>query len=237
MQKQLLEHYDAFKNRIDFANDLSGELSAPLLLSIPDRWKKSNHRMLVIGQETMGWGFDPIHSWGDFKRMDNSVQTMVDGYRNFEFARHKPEHHNSPFWCAYRHFREVHGDEQDGVETSVLWTNLFRMSLDGCSIIKEGTSEEITQLADASRDVLLAELRVLGPTSVVFFTGPNYDRTIDAILPGLARHVVDGFDIRVLAQLVHADLPVKAWRTYHPAYLRRSKQWQVIDALANSISG
>ncbi len=235
MQKQLIECYEAFKASNDFDDSLSGELTAPLLLSVTERWQASKPRVLVIGQETMGWGFDPVHDWCGFKGHDDSIQTLVNGYRSFEFARNNPKNHRSPFWRAYRHFREVLGDEQDGIDTSVLWTNLFRMSISGCSVIKEGTPKEVEQLRDASRDVLHAELRILQPTAVIFFTGPNYDGNLDAVFPGLERSSFDEFDRRTVAQLTHPSLPTKAWRTYHPAYLQRSGQWRIINTISDQL--
>ena len=235
MQKQLVEAYKAFKANNEFDESLSRDLTSPLLLSVTERWQASKERVLVVGQETMGWGFDPIHNWCDFKENSNVIHTLTNGYRSFEFARSNPTNHRSPFWSAYRQFRAALGDEQDGFDTSVLWTNLFRMSITGCSVIKEGTPLEVEQLCEASRGILQAELRILKPTAVVFFTGPNYDRAMDAIFPGIERQTFGDFDKRVLAELSHPDLPVKAWRTYHPAYMRRSGQWEIIDAISEQL--
>lgn len=153
MREQLLEQYEKLKSSVDFQDDLSERLSPPLCLYVPERWEKSECRVLIVDQETLGWDFgpnsyyewpyDPIKNWRDFKRVQNSVLAMVHAYKIFEFARYQLENYRSPFWRAYRQFREAAGESRDGMETSVLWTNLFRMSLDGGSVIKNGSREEV----------------------------------------------------------------------------------------------
>lgn len=240
MQEQLNKQYEKFKDNINFGEDLSERLSAPLCLYIPEKWKNSGKRVLIVGQETLGWDFrsgwyyewpyEPIANWKDFKNVPDSVSAMVHGYKVFEFSRYQPENYRSPFWQAYRQFREAIGEQKDGIETSVLWTNLFRMSLDGGSVI-EGNSEELKQIREASRAVFLSELRILKPTSVVFFTGPNYNETLYSFFPSIKLIPFNEYDPQKTAQLSHHDLPAMTWRTYHPKYLSLSKQWNIIDEI------
>ncbi len=240
MQEQLIVQYEKLKSSVSFGGDLPVRLSAPLCLYVPERWKNTENRVLIVGQETLGWDFrdglyyewpyEPIANWRDFERVPESVTAMIHGYKVFEFSRHEPKHYHSPFWRAYRQFREALGEQKDGLETSVLWTNLFRMSLDGGSVI-EGTPEEIRQIREASRAVLCAELGILKPTAVVFFTGPNYDETLNSLFPGIRVSSFNGRDPRNTAQISHPDLPSMAWRTYHPKHLSFSQQWSVIDEI------
>ncbi|MBK8509590.1 MAG: hypothetical protein IPL51_13430 [Candidatus Competibacteraceae bacterium] len=244
MQEQLLEQYEKLKSSVRFRGDLPKRLSAPLCLYAPERWKNSENRVLIIGQETLGWGFcsgryydwpyEPIANWQDFTRVQDSVTAMVHGYKSFEFSRYQPENYRSPFWQAYRQFREVLGEQRDGVETSVLWTNLFRMSLDGGSVIK-GSREEVEQIREASRAVLRAELRILKPTAVVFFTGPKYNEALYSLFPNIEVFSFNGRDPQKTAQIMHPDLPSMAWRTYHPKYLSLSQQWGVIDEILGKL--
>ncbi len=244
MQEQLLEQYEKLKSTVNFQGDLPERLSAPLCLYVPERWRNSESRVLIVGQETLGWNFcsgwyydwpyDPIANWQDFKHVPDSAIAMVHGYKSFEFSRYQPENYRSPFWQAYRQFREALGEHKDGVETSVLWTNLFRMSLDGGSVIK-GSREEVEQIKEASRDVLYAELRILKPTAVVFFTGPNYNETLYSLFPGIEVFSFNGRDRQKTARITHPDLPSMAWRTYHPKYLSFSQQWSVIDEILNKL--
>jgi hypothetical protein len=58
MQDELNELYESFKSKAaGMPTDLRDNLSAPLLLSVPSRWRSSAHRILIIGQQTRGWGW------------------------------------------------------------------------------------------------------------------------------------------------------------------------------------
>lgn len=244
MQERLMEQYEKLKRDISFQGELPERLSAPLCILVPERWKNSESRVLIVGQETLGWDFrsgwyydwpyESIANWHDFKFSHGSVAAMVHGYKIFEFSRHQPENYRSPFWQAYRQFRTALGEQRDGIETSVLWTNLFRMSLDGGSVMK-GSPEEVEQIREASRAVFLAELGILNPTAVVFFTGPNYNETLYSFFPGIEILSFNGRNPHKSARLTHPSLPSMAWRTYHPKYLSFSQQWGIIDEILANI--
>lgn len=241
MQEQLNEQYLNLRHNAIFQGNLSTRLSSPLCLYVPEKWLNSENRVLIVGQETLGWGFQPgkyydwpydsIANWQDFTRVPNSVNAMVYGYRCFEFSRHQPENYRSPFWRAYRQFRRALGEPADGINTSVLWTNLFRFSLDSGSVIR-GNQNEIQQIKKASQPVFIAEINILNPTAMVFFTGPNYNQILYSFFPGIKLLPFNRRNPENHAQIAHANLPKLAWRTYHPAYLSRSKQWDVIEEIS-----
>lgn len=252
MREQLLEQYENLKRNVNFQDDLAKRLSAPLCLHVPDKWENSKTRVLIIGQETLGWDFlpddrrygkdtyydwpyPPIANWQDFKCVDDSAAAMTYGYQCFEFSRHQPINRRSPFWRAYREVRKAVGDQEDGMDTCVLWTNLFKVSLDEGSVIKNGTKDEKEAIREASREILRAEIEILKPTAVIFFTGPNYNQTLYSIFSGMELLSFHGRDPEKTAQLIHPNLPDQTWRTYHPAYLLRSKQWVIIDQISNEI--
>lgn len=58
MQDALDSEYQRLKETRSFEPELSARLSSPLLLQVPHRWSSSQHRVLVVGQETLGWGFN-----------------------------------------------------------------------------------------------------------------------------------------------------------------------------------
>lgn len=247
MQEQLIEEYEKLRRDFSFSGDLPKRLSAPLCLCVPERWKNSNVRVLLVGQETLGWNFEPgwyydwpydaIANWRDFEVVSDSVRAMIHGYKSFEFSRYQPGNYRSPFWRAYREFRRALGEQKDGMDTSVLWTNLFRMSLDEGSVIKGGSPEEISQLTEASREVFCAEVSILDPTAIVFFTGPDYNDTLYSLFPGIEVNAFNGHDPEKTGRISHPGLPSMAWRTYHPGYLSYSKQWSVINEILSEICG
>ncbi|MDE2188025.1 MAG: hypothetical protein KGJ76_14990, partial [Betaproteobacteria bacterium] len=240
--------YANLKHKNLFNDDLCERLSAPLLLKIPDKWYASKKRVLVVGQETLGWEFkknddeycyyawpyDDISNFSQFKMIDNSIQALVEGYQKFEFAKYQPKNHRSPFWRAYRQIRTYTGEDSDGFNTSVLWTNLFRMSIDGGSVYKNGNPQEIESMVTLSGSVLRNEIQILNPSAIIFFIGPNYDEYLQSMLPGSDLITVKNHDSRALAKIKAAELPQESFRTYHPAYLQRKTNdgyWRFIDEM------
>ena len=122
-----------------------------------------------------------------------------------------------------------------GADTAVLWTSLFRMALDGRSVIKNGTVEEIQLLREASRDILLAEIVALKPTAILFFTGPDYNEHLYAIFPGCEHLELAEYDPTRTSLLQHPMFPHPTLRTYHPGYLSRG-HWHIVDLIGSIVA-
>src|SRR5207249_684013 len=100
--------YSDFLARASVPSTLASRLSCPLLLSPGPAWSISEHRLLLIGQETLGWDFQsggyyewphpPLESLADFQSYDHAVPALVHGYAEFDFAKHQPANYRSPFW-------------------------------------------------------------------------------------------------------------------------------------------
>ncbi|WP_324741422.1 cyclic-phosphate processing receiver domain-containing protein [Pseudomonas veronii] len=215
-----------------------------ILMDVPKGWSKATNRVLIVGQETLGWDFEPgdYYEWPypaikgieDFLDVPNSVEAMIHGYRAFQFSRYQPGNVNSPFWRAYRQIREAVGDEPEGFETKVLYTNLFKTAVNGTSIVKNGTTQEADDIWRASAQLLTREIEILRPDAVVFFTGPDYDRYLELEFPNLEWASVNGHDQRQLSKVIHSSLPSKAYRTYHPGYLSRGN-WHLVDQVCSAL--
>ena len=65
MQKRLIQEYTEFKEKCVLPAELQDRLSPPLLIKVPEKWERSDKRVLVIGQETLGWSFQSgeYYSW------------------------------------------------------------------------------------------------------------------------------------------------------------------------------
>ena len=244
MQGQLIQAYSKFKEKSVLPDILQERLSPPLLLKVSEAWENSKKRVLVVGQETLGWGFHEgeyyqwpyasILSFKDFVTTDNSVEAMIRGYSSFEFAKHQPDNYRSPFWNAYRQVRKANGDEIDGINTTVLWSNLFRMSLDGGSVIKNGTSEEVSDIRTASAGLLLSEMEILKPTSAIFFTGPDYNDALYSEFDHSRLIRFKDYDTSRTSYISHPILPKRAIRTYHPGYLNRG-HWEIVNEIIEAV--
>jgi hypothetical protein len=215
-----------------------------ILMDVPEGWSNASRKVLVIGQETLGWDFKPddgyewpyppITGLEQFLTVPLSVEAMMHGYRAFEFSRHQPGNFNSPFWRAYRQIREAVGDEPMGFNTKVLYTNLFKTAVDGTSIVKNGTQEEADNIWQASVTLLAREIKILRPDAVVFFTGPDYDRYLELEFEGLQWAPSDKHGQRAFSKLSHPALPENSYRTYHPGYLSRGN-WHLVDEICSAL--
>lgn len=236
--------YRAWKSGLARAHPYGDRLGPPLLLSMTADYQHAARRVLVIGQETFGWQwtaqltqsypayphdwpFEPICSWNDFVDNDCGVDALLWAYEQFAFGLRQPHTHRSPFWSA---FREI----QAWSAVGVMWTNLIRSDFENASIL---AAPLIIQefLHAQETDLLKREIECLKPDVCVFFTGPNYDHYIDRKWPGCQRLPVGQAPLRELARLSHPELPYACFRTYHPAYLRRTHRWPWIDVIRETV--
>lgn len=249
MQEQLNKVYEEFQTEAKaISQTLIKQLTAPILIQLPEQWEQSKKRILIVGQETMGWSYDKdehpersfpdIKTFEDFLAIPESIPAMLETYRYFEFAKVRPKNHRSPYWRAYRQIRESIGDKPDGFETHVITTNLFRMSYGGKSILKKGrpvvSKDDYEKILNMSGSLLKKELEILKPSSVIFFTGPYYNNPLYSIFKDC--HTVDwhNHNSTRTSNIDHHLLPKKTFRTYHPGYLNRG-HWNIVNEIIKDI--
>jgi len=236
--EQLIRLYSEFFRAPKLDGTLAIKCSAPLLLDVRSSWETSNVRLLVVGQETGGWGIEhggyyewsgpSITCYKEFFESDRGIETLMHLYRLFNFATRQPENWRSPFWRA---FRELSSPP----EVEPLWSNLFRCSVKNGSVIRNCSRDELQEILESQRGLLQKEIKILKPNAVVFFTGPNYDFGIreefeQVAFEPVARDRAGKFD-----RVVHEGLPDKCFRTYHPAYLQRTRRWQWLEELVHLV--
>jgi len=111
------------------------------------------------------------------------------------------------------------------------------MSLDGGSVIDNGTEEEISTIRDASAGLLLEEIKILRPTSVIFFTGSRYNEALYSEFKDCGlKQFMDYDDSSRTSYIAHPDLPKKSIRTYHPGYLNRG-HWEIVNHIVEAAVG
>lgn len=244
LQAQLNEAYAALHQTTLFTREEAESMSPPLLLQVSERWAKSERRLLIVGQETKGWAwtaeeipgwkYPSISTFADFLAVPTACEALIDGHRLFEFSLSQPANYNGYTWKAYRQLRAAIGEPVDGFETGTLFSNLFRMDLGGEQAIG-ASPEQLAKMAEVSAKVLLAELAVLKPTDVIFFTGPNYERWLATMFGGVEVLPFKDYDPTRTARLHHPLLPDRTWRTYHPGFLNRGN-WHVVNDLAEELA-
>ncbi len=232
--------YRQFEVSARLPKRLSRRASAPLLVYPHHRWESSKVKLLVVGQETLRWEYEPeddassagaIRTFKDFSCAADGVASMWSLYRSYDLGRRYPKM-NSPFWRGFRELDAALNPEVD----SALWTNVFKINVNG-SVLRNCTVAEVAKIQKAQHGLLRHEIEILNPDVAVFFTGPSYDPAIRAEFPDLEFHAFEwpgqnALPLSNLAILRSSGLPFKTVRSYHPEYLQRSRQLDLISVIS-----
>ncbi|MSN96568.1 hypothetical protein F1B92_05210 [Campylobacter sp. FMV-PI01] len=203
-QKQLKEFYEVKFSNENLKN-LCSDFSMPLLLDVTNL----NTYIVVIGQEAVKWG-----NIDEFKKQ--GVDFAMNFYLNF-MDNKKGKWLRSPFWKYLKNLDE-----------NAVWNNIIKFDK-GVSTNKLD-EDTIKNLIQFHKGILAKEIEILKPKVVVFFTGPNYDYLLNAVLETTSKELqveIPNFNQRHFCKLNLANckgfenFKGKAFRTYHPRFLRR----------------
>lgn len=202
MKEKLLKAYQDrkadFKSvKTQFADK---NMAGPFLMSPNDKYAGQPYPLLIVGQETKGWGYHV-----------DDLSKQMEVYENFNVGI---DYYASPFWNVTRKVEKALGNEPH----TCTWTNISKFDLEG------GRAYGECETAIATLDnLLVTEINIIKPKVCLFFTGPSFDGRIKNMFPDIEFATVPGHTTRQLSQLKHPDLPLLTFRSYHPNYLRRSK--------------
>lgn len=203
MKEKLLTLYQSrqvdFKDVISKFPDPNDSLEGPFLMSPSKIYDQQPNPLLIIGQETNGWGchIEDIHK-------------QMESYENFNVGI---DYYSSPFWNVARKVEKALGNEP----YSCSWTNLNKFDHNA----KRPRGEYETAIATLD-DILVTEIEILKPKICIFFTSHHFDWRIKNIFPEVEFIEIEGFSLKQFSRLKHRDLPNLTFRTYHPKYLRIS---------------
>lgn len=210
--------------------------SPPLLVCPHERWHSARLKLLIVGQETRHWMYNPgdvgelgdrIENFWEFSRATHGVRAMWNLYRWYAMGRVHPKL-NSPFWRGFRAIDSA----INGTPDSALWTNVFKVNVNG-SVMRNCRAAEVAALQRAQTGLLAEEINILNPDVVVFLSGPRYDPAIRCEFPDMR---ISPLSRRIPASavgVVRAEgLPARAIRTYHPEYLQRSRQLGLLSEIS-----
>ena len=191
------------------------ELSLPILLHAFPDYFNSKYKILFVGKETYNW-------YGKISEQEKyNVKFLVGRYQEFEFA--KCYHgKNSPFWRLLHAFnKEINLYTSN---TGFLWTNFSKTDHN-----KTTPTKELQKKANKGYHLLKDEIKIIKPDIVIFLTSWKYDNKIREVFKNVEFEIIEP---RKLSRIKHHDLPELTFRTYHPTYLQRSKQF---DRIINKI--
>lgn len=211
MESSLFKLYE--HNIVNFekiiSNHPDNSIAGPLLIATSELYLKEELKLLVIGQDTNGWGHDYL---------DPGLQMNL--YKNFNVG----EKYNSVFWSVVRKL-----EGQMGIsKCSCLWTNINKFDVDS-----KRPKNEYEISISAIDSILVEEIRIIQPDVCVFFTGPDFDMRIKGIFKDIVFEKINDNEERTISRLSHRDLPFLTFKTYHPQYLRRSA---IEDTILNIIT-
>ncbi|MFC1999692.1 hypothetical protein ACFLXE_02905 [Chloroflexota bacterium] len=218
-------HWPSLRRALEGMGTVTLKLSYPLMMHVFPGYEKANPRLLVVGQETYGWGFngkadylgssiwdDSIEKLDEHGSVEQLVRELTGLYEGFKMAEN---YYSVPFWRA---IHELHRRLNPNCpKHGFLWTNLIKVSQS-----KRRPSPKIERIVCDSFPVLLLEIKAICPDVVVFFTGPLYDSRLEKTFDGLSMDQVNRYAKRHFSRLIHKGLPENSFRTYHPGYFQRS---------------
>lgn len=177
------------------------------LACIPPNYEKTKYKILIVGQENNGYGYET--------EPKKSMLFTLD----FQNGRY---YDNAPFFSFPYSFCASINDcdnEKYSKKSYLAWVNLKEFSFETSS--KKPLNEKAQNIIDNEYNILEEEIKIINPDIVLFLTGPNYDYYIKAQLKGVEFKTVENYGIRQFARVEHEALPKNSFRIYHPVYLRR----------------
>ena len=211
MNRKLSELYSRVLHDISPALAAIDDLGGPLLIDVPDAYRSSTVKLMVVGQQTYGWG-DP----------EDGIDGLLAEYHRFDLGK---TYLKSPFWQAAHAVYESLNPA--GPPRGFLWSNLIKVD------VAQKRPPRLIEELISSTGLLQHELSITQPDVVVFFTGPRYDERLRATFPGVEYERINDF----IDRLSHDELPEQTFRSYHPRWLRQSGNWSVIEELKTLVCG
>jgi len=191
----------------------NNKLSNPHFLFVPKDYFETRVRIMIVGQQTNGWG-----DKGILQRPD-ATEALMKLYAEFNLGE---KYTRSPFWQAALLLHRL--INPNAPARSFLWSNLVKVDQEGKRPIQE-IEEQMSQLRLLQQEILITQ-----PHAVVFFTGPYYDDRLVSCFPELSWDTP-----AMLLCLSHPNAEVIYLRSYHPNYLRLAKHWNLIETIADEV--
>lgn len=226
-QKQLIELYEETVCKWNLQNGYS----SPHLISL--NTKNISTDIMFIGQETNEW----YGSWSDFKKRSLVEQMSIyENFLNDLYIQTKS--------IFFKYVRELIANNN----IVPVWTNLFKVDLGDSNKqknISKLSSDELLNMRQLHEGLLAKEIEIIQPKIIIFFTGHNYDKLfIDPVILKQQdyKKLYKNIDALSVDEWKCCKLDLKscegfesfdgvAFRTYHPMYLNRTKQFSVKDIM------
>lgn len=189
-------------------NNHAIEPANPFLIVEPLDYREKAKKVMICGQETQGWG-------NEFDHDPNSatINALLGLYAGFV----NNGGYNSPYWQFINQLKK------HCPNVGFVCNNIVKIGKQ----FSPGCDDTINDLTLKYFPVIPEELSVLKPDIILFLTGPSYDKRIKGALGDFQTEQINNINNFIQIKFKDSSLP-KAYRCYHPRYLRLSGQESMI---------
>lgn len=200
-------YYKEFIHNVKDMGSYVVQPTNPLLICIDneDKYQASDIKILFFGQETNDWE-GPC---------GKDINHLTSIYKKF-FGEVKEGRHGGPFWNVVRDFIKSVKQNNPDQKIDYVWNNILKI---GRADTKGTPTPEIIELQHEYFPAIRAEMEILRPDVVVFFTGPYYDQYIKHEFPDAEFINIQDMKEYEICKIYSNKLPARTFRTYHPQYL------------------
>jgi len=187
----------------------------PFLLKVnEDEYDKADIKVMIFGQETLGW----------HKPFGKSIDTLMDNYeRLMDYHEGLKIYNKSSFKIGFKFFVEEIKQKYSNKKVVFIWNNISKIGRNEA----RGITKEIRNIERTFFPVLKEEVEILKPDIVVFFTGnrnndikfhfpdaifEKYHSNATLLSKGGTRKYQPAY------RVISKGLPSKAVKVYHPSY-------------------
>src|SRR5438045_2506730 len=142
-------------------------LSKPFFISVPEGYPTRTPKVLIVGQQTNGWGDGPK----EFSPADPVGSLMATYEKVFLHGPHSGAYTQG----SIELYKAL---DPGGPDRGCVWSNLVKVGEGNARPTDREVEDSVARLA-----LLEAELRILKPDIAVFFTGPDYDARLRTTFP------------------------------------------------------
>ena len=208
-------------------------LSDPLLMSVDDKYLQAHTKIMVVGQETNGWEYDPKRDSGDDPGWP--IQLSCNDYVDLLMQRYQNTHwkkffNASAYWRAADFLYEQLNDYAERPDIGYLWNNLDKVDYN-----RKKLPDTVRQMVHDRFLVLKEEVEITKPDVLVLFVGERYDQLLEKSgckIVSLEKETGISQDILVRLQWPNV-FPAESYILPHPRQLQSLGNW---DSLAKVTS-
>lgn len=227
LKKMYLENWDNLSNELKgILNDDTKEYKPtnPLLICLDEeKYKSSDIKIMIFGQETNDWGDD----------FNDDPDDTLNTYNDF-FNSNACYGYGGHFWNGLNRFLTLLNQKFPEKTIGSVWNNVIKVGNSGRN--RNNPPEYIYNIEKTYFNVIESEIEILQPNIILFVSGPYYDAEIRNSLPDVSfGKLSDSFSERAIAKLKFKNLN-NVYRTYHPNYLWRKGINNYFDEIINDIN-